>query len=249
MIPRGVFANPLLLRALRGGSSEWTIPIPRPKRYNGIKGTGLSFDSRWSESQRAGRRILVNEETGVAQAATTPEELQLLNDVLKALSNLSDTSRERVLNTVLTYYKHAGLRAVQSTAPATEPLHPAFGEEEQISPKQFLFQKQPKTDVERVACLAYYLTYYRDIRFFKTLDLTKLNTEAAQRKFANATWAVNNATLMGYLVAVAHGQKQISAAGEQFVNALPNRDAAKAAMSSARPKRKPRRQAEGPTAK
>jgi len=61
-------------------------------------------------------------------------------------------------------------------------------------------EKQPRTDVERVACLAYYLTHYRNTPYFKTLDLGKLNTEAAQPKFSNAAYASNNALKMGYLV-------------------------------------------------
>jgi hypothetical protein len=103
-------------------------------------------------------------------------------------------------------------------------------------------QKQPKTDVERVACLAYYLTHYRDTPHFKTLDISKLNTEAAQVKFSNPTVAVDNATKMTYLVPATKGNKQLGLIGEQFVLALPNRDKAKEVMSQARPRRKSRRQ-------
>jgi hypothetical protein len=77
-------------------------------------------------------------------------------------------------------------------------------------------EKQPRTDVERVACLAYYLTHYRDMPHFKTLDLAKLNTEAAQPKFSNAHYASQNALNMGYLAPADKGQRQLSAAGEQF---------------------------------
>jgi len=47
-----------------------------------------------------------------------------------------------------------------------------------MSPKDFLLEKQPRTDVERIACLAYYLTHYRATPHFKTIDLSILNTEA-----------------------------------------------------------------------
>ena len=67
-----------------------------------------------------------------------------------------------------------------------------------ITPKEFILQKQPHTGVERVACLAYYLTHYRDISHFKTLDISKLNTEAAQPKFANAALSVNDASKTGH---------------------------------------------------
>jgi hypothetical protein len=110
-----------------------------------------------------------------------------------------------------------------------------------MSPKQFILEKQPRTDVERIACLGYYLTHYRETPNFKTLDLSKLNTEAAQPKFSNAANSTSNAVKTGYLVPSTRGQKQLSAAGEQFVRALPERDAAKAAMAVTRPRRRKKR--------
>jgi hypothetical protein len=109
------------------------------------------------------------------------------------------------------------------------------------SPKQFLLNKQPRTDVERIACLAFYLTHYRDLPHFKTLDLAKLNTEAAQPKFSNTAYAATNAAKLGYLASATKTQRQISAAGEQFVSALPDREAAKLAMANARARRTSRR--------
>jgi hypothetical protein len=111
-----------------------------------------------------------------------------------------------------------------------------------MSPKDFMVEKQPRTDVERLACLAFYLTRYRDQPHFKTLDLSKLNTEAAQPKFSNAANSVNNAVKQGYLVPSTKGNRQLSAAGEQFVQALPDREAAKNAMASLRPRRRSKRQ-------
>jgi hypothetical protein len=71
---------------------------------------------------------------------------------------------------------------------------------------------------------------------FTTLDISKLNTEAAQRKLSNATAAVNNASQYGYLVPAGKGTKQISAAGERYVQMLPNYEGAKEAMTAARPR-------------
>ena len=87
--------------------------------------------------------------------------------------------------------------------------------------------KEPQTDIERVAVLAFYLTHYQAAPHFKTTDITKVNTEAAQAKFSNAALAVNNAALAGFLVPAGKGQKQLSGLGEQFVQALPDRAAAK----------------------
>jgi len=177
-----------------------------------------------------------------------------LNDILAALKKVKPADRERLLTTVATFLNIGFSSSTASTVPTTHAASQrggtssagsatSFSEDRSISPKDFILQKQPRTDVEKVACLAYYLTNYRGTQHFRTVDLSKLNTEAAQRKFANSTWAVNNALKMGYLVPVARGQKQLSAVGEQFVNALPDRDAAKAVMARARPRRKARRSA------
>jgi hypothetical protein len=101
-----------------------------------------------------------------------------------------------------------------------------------MTPKQFIEQKQPQTDVERVACLAYYLTYTRKQAKFKTVDIEALNTEAAQTKFGSTpNAAVANATSSAkYLAPAGKGMKQISSRGEHLVKALPDRESVKAAL-------------------
>ena len=104
-----------------------------------------------------------------------------------------------------------------------------------------MLEKQPRTNVERMACLAFYLTHYEDMQHFKTLDLSKLNTRAAQPKFTNSAWVAKDAVTTGYLAPATKGHRQLSAAGEQFVRALPDREAARAAMAAARPMRRNKR--------
>jgi hypothetical protein len=166
--------------------------------------------------------------------------MNALNVVISALSRLDEKTRERVLNSVATFFGSSlvmpGPREARTSQPAgLRSLD--FSADNALPPKEFIMEKQPRTDVERVACLAYYLTHYRDMPHFKTLDLAKLNTEAAQPKFSNAHYASQNALNMGYLAPADKGQRQLSAAGEQFVRGLPDRDAAKAAMAAARPRR------------
>jgi hypothetical protein len=169
-------------------------------------------------------------------------ELEILNRILGDLHDLDLEGRLRVLQTVSTYYQFSPeVRGRQPVGPTEEGLPGPFSEDRSISPKNFLVQKQPHTDVERVACLAYYLTHYRDTPHFKTLDISKLNTEAAQPKFSNATVAVDNAMRTGYLVPAAKGNKQLGAPGELFVLKLPDRQAARAAMDAARPRRRTRK--------
>src|SRR5882672_10492519 len=103
--------------------------------------------------------------------------------------------------------------------------------------KHFYSSKKPTTDVERITVLAFYLTYAQDKPHFKTIDLTKTNTEAAGPRPSNATFAARNAVNNGLLALAGKGQKQITTLGEDVVKALPDRDAVKAVLA-ATPKRK-----------
>lgn len=169
-------------------------------------------------------------------------ELELLNRILADLQELDPEARLRVLRTVSTYWQFSPTLQPRPPMGATEESRPGpFSEDRSMPAKNFIMQKQPQTDVERVACLAYYLTHYRDTPHFKTLDISKLNTEAAEPKFSNATVAVENATKTGYLVPATKGNKQLSGPGELFVLKLPDREAAKLAMATTRSKRKARK--------
>ena len=100
----------------------------------------------------------------------------------------------------------------------------------EISPKMFMAEKRPKTDMQRVACLAFYLTYHRGVQFFKTRELTELNKEAAQPPMSNPAVAVMNATIQQYLAMAGGGSKQITSRGEAMVQALPDHEKVKAAL-------------------
>ncbi len=166
--------------------------------------------------------------------------VDVLNGILSALEPLPSDERVRIINAISSYYgvsrgpdyDRGGNGDQHGAGRERTSERVRYSEDLSISPKDFVLEKQPRTDVERIACLAFYLTNYRDTPHFKTIDLSKLNTEAAQPKFANATWAANNALKMGYLAAAAKGTRQISAAGEQFVRALPDREAARKSMDT-----------------
>lgn len=178
-------------------------------------------------------------------------EFSALQEVIAALQRVpSIEARQRIFDAAATFLELrlgiAGSGSPQPTAPTAEKggghsSYPSFSADISLSPKEFLLEKQPRTDVERIATLAYYLTHYRDTPHFKTLDISKLNTEAAQPKFSNAANSANNAVKQGYLVPSTKGQRQLSAAGERFVAALPDREEAKKAMSLSAPRRRIRR--------
>lgn len=166
-------------------------------------------------------------------------DLEALTTIVTALKALDFETQKRTLQAVATFlgvnvneYKETQIHSNNSSRVVS------FSENRDMSAKEFLREKSPKTDIERVVCLAYYLTHYKDTPHFKTLDLSNLNTEAAQPKFSNAAFSVVNATNAGLLVPAVKGSKQLSAAGELFVQALPDRDAAKASIENMRTKRK-----------
>jgi hypothetical protein len=167
------------------------------------------------------------------------DDVEVLTTIVNLLKKLDIDSQRRVLHAVHTFL---GIEGPTSKASLIEKSVPhdtskissigEFSKDRSLSPKEFMRDKRPNSDVERVACLAYYLAHYKDAPFFKTLDISSLNTEAAQPKFSNASVAVENATKQGYLVAASKANKQISASGEHYVELLPDRDAAREAMVS-----------------
>lgn len=184
-------------------------------------------------------------------------EVEALNAIVNAIHELDSETQSRILATVRTFLGLPHERIDKTNynlnqkpnRPSTvdagaEDRHKGvpFSKEVSISAKEFMREKQPKTDVERMACLAYYLTHYEGMAYFKTLDLSRLNTEAAQPKFANAANAASNALKYRYFAhSPKSGFKQLSAPGEEFVRALPDRESARAAMTRSRPRRKPKK--------
>lgn len=173
-------------------------------------------------------------------------DLAAFQSVAAAFQQLDHVGRIRLMRTIATFFKLDAstlTREAMLTGSDVSRLAStaaAFSEDRTQSPKDFLRDKKPRTDVERVATLAYYLTHYRNMPHFKTVDLSQLNTEAAQVKFSNAAQAVDNATKAGLLVPAVKGAKQLSADGESYVQSLPDRAAAKEAIADSRPRRKRR---------
>lgn len=167
-------------------------------------------------------------------------EIQALNDVVLALANLDDAEKTWVLQTAASRFKievepqnnDRGVAGGSRTG-TTGSGRGADG----IDPKQFMREKNPQTDVERAACLAYYLTHHRSTQHFKSREIAALNTEAAGPKI-NMARAVDKATNPNhYLAPAGGGKKQITSHGEEMVEALPDRDKVNE-LKVTRPKRK-----------
>lgn len=171
------------------------------------------------------------------------DDVEALSTIVGVLKQLEPDAQRRVLQSAQMFL---GLTVSQVHSEENFGSKRVSGEDfsrdRTLSPKEFLRDKNPGTDVERVTCLAYYLAHYRDTPHFKTVDISTLNTEAAQPKFSNTSVAVDNARASGYLVAATKGNKQISAAGEKFVELLPDKEAAREAIRTFRPRRNNKKQ-------
>ena len=167
------------------------------------------------------------------------DDVEALSTIVALLKQLEPDAQKRVLSSVQTFLGIAAQARDHSSPSEPRGISDStqeFSRDRTLSPKEFLHDKRPGTDVERVACLAYYLTHYRSTPHFKTIDISSLNTEAAQPKFSNAAVPVDNARQVGLLVPATKGNKQISAVGEKFVELLPDRDAAREALRTFRPR-------------
>jgi hypothetical protein len=168
-------------------------------------------------------------------------DLNALQKILQILKPFDKNSVRKIIKTVLTFY---GFELAQGFGndfrkESYRNKESKFSENRDITPKDFMMEKVPQTDVDKIACLAYYITHYRNQEEFKALDLSKLNTEAAQLKFANITVALDHATrTYGFLVPTKKGYKKLSAIGELYVQALPDKDEAKSVIAKSKPRRK-----------
>lgn len=169
-------------------------------------------------------------------------EIEALSDVLAALGNLAmDDEKRWVLETAANRLGVASPIAIVKRQAGSDSGNNATLLSNS-KPKEFVRTKDPKNDVQRVACLAYYLTHARETAQFKAADLRALNTEAAGPSI-NMSRAANNATNQSrYLAVAGGGKKQITALGEDVVNALPDQEVVRETEQQGdKPKRRKRK--------
>jgi hypothetical protein len=177
------------------------------------------------------------------------KELKAIEAMLNALEPLDATERDFAIKTVV---GRLGL-AIDMGKPdpgkpdpgKPDPGKPAATKPDVQKPSLFLAGKRPQLDIERVACLAYLLKHTKDLAAFKTLDITKLNTEAAGRDLSNTSAIARNAVRAGYLAKAGGGKKQITPLGELVVEALPDQDAVKKIVADHKPKQRRARKRKG----
>lgn len=171
-------------------------------------------------------------------AAKGDSEVKAMDAALNALSPLGPEEQRRILIWLIDKLKLSGSISLGANAAGMPPPQhqpgvaaPPIGPGSGVTPKQFMAEKKPKTDAERITCLAYFLTHHRQTPQFKTKELTNLNKkEAAGSPFSNPAVAVSNATRDQYLAPAGGGKKQITVRGEAVVEALPDRAKVDAAL-------------------
>jgi hypothetical protein len=95
--------------------------------------------------------------------------------------------------------------------------------------KAWLRVKAPKSVLQQVACLAFYLTNFKSTPHFKAKEIDDMNREAGGARIGNPRQSTNDAmSKSGFLSVAGGGKKQITAFGEEVVNALPDQVAVKA---------------------
>lgn len=136
-----------------------------------------------------------------------------------------------IINLIMSGSTPAGSTSQTSAAPFAQTIAGVAAPQSTGTPKAFLASKRPNSEIQRIACLAYYLTHARQTPTFKTAEVTKLNTEAALSKI-NVGRAVDNANKAFFLSPAGKGQKQITTRGEALVEALPDQAKAKEALNA-----------------
>ncbi|HVV79311.1 MAG TPA: hypothetical protein VHD59_06820 [Pseudolabrys sp.] len=162
-----------------------------------------------------------------------PYKLKLTGEGITIDQNVSQAVAQKIIVLAMGGAVAGGTQ-VDSVATSGQPLDP------NVSAKAFMAAKRPNTDMERIACLAYFLLHNRQVQAFKTRELTDLNIEAAQPKLSNPSFAARNAVSKQYLSLAGGGRKQITPIGEALVEALPDREAVKKALESQPPRRRRR---------
>jgi hypothetical protein len=166
------------------------------------------------------------------------KEMSAIQTALEAIASINEDQRVFALETIAKRLKIKF--EIPNESGRDSGLQQSGGEillksnpSEKQTAKQFIASKKPSNDVQQIACLAYYLTHFKDKPHFKTIDLTNLNIEAAARKISNPSRASDNAARTSHFLAQAgKGNRQITTLGEEVVAALPDQEKVKQVIAT-----------------
>lgn len=166
--------------------------------------------------------------------------------VVDALESLTDADRQWVLQSAASRWAlvvqassgGAGNANAAFGGGNTSSGGPSSGEAEAAVSRNdirgFIRQKKPTTDVERVACLVYFLSKTTGQSGFNSQAIGSAHVESGGSAI-NMPRALDNATRRSkYLSNRGAREKQLTPLGEDVVEALPNREAVAAIEADAR---------------
>jgi uncharacterized protein (DUF934 family) len=136
------------------------------------------------------------------------------------LDGLPPNQRTRLLRAVVAYYEEAPEKAARSGEHPAGPV--LFSEDRTMPIHEFVDEKKPKTDATRIACLAYYLSHYRDQKTFGADELFRLNKVSKRWAVANPRLALQAAVRSGLIERAGVDRYAITPAGTLKVSALPD---------------------------
>jgi hypothetical protein len=158
------------------------------------------------------------------------------HDALKSIDNmletLSDEERQRVFDWIQLKYRIGASSAKSAISLTSSSFQPVPSLSPTGSIKDFLVQKRPIDNYEKIACIVYYLEKVQGVEGVKTSQITQGNKDARQAPFSNAAVFVSHAAVRhGLLTQIGGGKKALSAKGEAVVEALPDREKVSIAMA------------------
>jgi hypothetical protein len=168
--------------------------------------------------------------------------------VVKALEPLEDKDREWVQQSAASRWNLGSVSAITSPIPAIRtgggPVVTASADVQSALAKNdvraFIRLKRPNTDVQRVACLGYFLTQVSGQQGFSSKDITKAHVDSGAPSI-NVTRALDNATRAAkYLSNRGPKEKQLTTLGEDVVLALPDQQLVKEAEAAGKMRGKAR---------
>jgi len=166
----------------------------------------------------------------MSKSSVITEEFRAIQQALEALEPLGKDRWKFAVNMILARLGMGDVPTdrLGSLGGRTASIPARNSTTETVSIKEFIKAKAPRTDLERLTCLAYYLTHERGIEVFTTREIRKLNEEARGQPLANPSATANNAVSQNkYLSPVGHGKRRMTILGEDFVEALPDREKVK----------------------
>lgn len=170
-------------------------------------------------------------------------KLKAIEVIVKELQKLDEGDRPDVVSFSL---KQVGLTSptnLNSPQPDQNIGGGSQGAGLDVSMADFVKNKNPKNEYQRVAVIAYYREYKQNKKEFKNAEMSQANTaEARQPKISNITDVVTKARDRYKFLTKGTGKAthQLSTHGADIANALPDQESVKKLIANAK-SRKPRK--------